>query len=46
MIRVSVKRLKFRYSSTKMIAMVSGTTILSFALARSMYSNWPLQAMK
>ena len=41
-ISVSVRRPKFRNSSRKMIIRVTGTTILSLAVARSRYSNWPL----
>ena len=38
-IKVSVTRRKFKYSSRKMTKTVTGTTIFSRALARSMYSN-------
>ena len=44
-ISVSVMRLKFRYSSRKMVSSVTGITIFIFSIARSMYSNWPLQVM-
>ena len=37
----SSMRLKVRYSSTKMISSVNGTTSLSFAVARSRNSNCP-----
>src|SRR5256885_13741884 len=42
----SAARRKAKYSSTKMIASVAGTTILSFAVARSRNSNWPDQEIE
>ena len=42
----SSMRLKVRYSSTKMISKVNGTTSFSFAVARSRYSNCPDQAIE
>ena len=37
---------KVRYSSTKMMSSVNGTTTLSLAVARSRNSNWPDQEIE
>ena len=42
-ISVSVMRRKFRNNSRKMVSSVTGMTTFIFSIARSMYSNWPLQ---
>ena len=42
-IKVSEIRRKFSHNSPKMMSSVAGTTMRSRALARSRYSNCPLQ---